>query len=71
MVLETDLLTFQEKNVIAYWLTACEDMQVKDSEPRCEECPIYNSCKELRMKIWGRDILEDKEYEMVYELREK
>ena len=47
------------KDIIKYWLTACEDLQ-KPKE--CNECSIHDDCLKYRTKIFGRDVLMDKEY---------
>ena len=51
----------QLKNIILYWLTACEDLQRPED---CKKCFIYEECLTARQILYGRDVLKDKTYRL-------
>jgi len=41
-------LYFLEKQLLMWWTLVCEDMN------ECKKCPLYEACRELRVKIWKK-----------------
>lgn len=52
----------RDETILAYWLTACDDMQRESGG--CQNCAISKECKNLRFKIFGRDILKKRKFKM-------
>lgn len=60
-------LTQTDLDVIKYLMTGCEDLNLftKDMDPAgCERCPIERKCKDVRYKLWGKDVLKETKYRM-------
>jgi len=58
------LIRKKDREQILYWLTACEDLERPNNRKnKCDTCPRYESCIELRKRIFGeKDILKKKHY---------
>lgn len=50
------------KDIILYWLTACEDLQREQGG--CRNCYLEKECLMARYQLFGKDVLKDKKYKL-------
>ena len=48
-------LYFLEKQLLMWWTLVCEDMN------DCKKCPLYDACRNLRVKLWKKQELVKKQ----------